>query len=189
MNSTSILTLLQIAASLLASVHNNPQASFAAQQQAVALANQAVQQAIQLEVTPNINFPTPKNPSIWPNVVDLRSAAYIGPDGGYVPLSANVVLLDADTSFGDINGDGLDDAAAIIQRTNSVGQTATMLAIMLNQNGAMFNIADVQLGDASMQILSHHVVEGGDIVLNTQSGFAPAQTSTYALVGEQLIKI
>jgi hypothetical protein len=193
MNLTSVLVSLQMALTLLMGVQNNSHATNASAQQAIIVASQAVQQAVQYNVAPMMSgFQTSKNNSIWPNITDLNNAVYMGPDGGYMRLSAggpgSVQLVGEDTSFGDINGDGSDDAAVVVQRTHSNGNATLDLAIMLNQNGVMFNVADAQLGD-NVQILSHHVVQGGDIVLNTQVGTNAAQTSTYKLLGEQLIKL
>lgn len=188
MTATAIATLLQLATTLLTGMQNNPQVSPSVAQQAVTLSSQVVQQATQLEVMPMIPFPTPKNNSIWPNITDLYNAAYISPDGGYTPLGTGVALVGESTSFGDINGDGLDDAAVVVQRTDQTGKTAFALAAMLNQNGDMFNIGDAELG-SDVQVFSHHIIQGGDIVLNMQIGNQPAETSTYYLLGYQLIKI
>jgi hypothetical protein len=188
MNLAAIATLLQLATSLLTSVQNSSHVPQTIQEQAISLSSQAIQQGVQLWVTPLINFPTPKNNGIWPNITDLYNAAYISPDGGYTPLGTGVALVGEDTSFGDINGDGLDDAAVIVQRTDRTGKTNFALAAMLNQNGDMFNIGDAQLG-SNVQVFSHHVVQGGNIVLNMQAGNNAAQTSTYELLGDQLIKL
>ncbi len=190
MNPAAIATLLQLAASLLTGVRNDTHLSPAAAQQTIAVASRAIQFSAQAEAMSKINFPTVQNNGIWPNIADLYNAPYLGANGKYVPLApaAGVSLIAEDTSFGDINGDGLDDAAAVVEMTDNNGSTTFALAAMLNQGGIMFNIADFPLGSAA-QIYSHHIAPGGDIILNGQFGTASAQTSTYELFGDQLIKL
>ena len=184
----SIIALLQAVASLLMLIQGNPQVPQATVRQTVAITTQAIQIYAQAQAMPKINFPITKNDSIWPNIKDLYNTAYLDVNGNYVAQGAGVNIVSEDTSFGDINGDGFDDAAIIVQRTDGNGGATFALAAMLNQGGIMFNIADVTLG-SSVQVFSHRVAPGGDIVLDMQIGDQPRATYTYQLFGNALVKI
>ena len=119
----------------------------------------------------------PQNDSAWPNAKDLKNAPYIDASGHWARLGKTVELLDGNTSFGDLNRDGMDDAAVIVNRPLSNGTPNYFLAAMLNQNGIMFNIADFSLG-TSINITSHSVT-GGIILLNGDH---------YELLGNMIIK-
>lgn len=192
MNPIAIATLLQLAAALLTGIRSNAQISQAVAQQTIAVASRAIQISAQAEAMSKINFPIAQNSSIWPNIAALYNAPYLGANGSYAPLQigsgAGIALIAEDTSFGDLNGDGIDDAAAVVKMTDNNGNATFSLAAMLNQGGIMFNIADITFGSA-VQIYSHHIATGGGIVLNMQVGNAVAQTSTYELFGDQLVKL
>ncbi|HVO29058.1 MAG TPA: hypothetical protein VMT81_03695 [Candidatus Paceibacterota bacterium] len=179
MNTSTIAALLQVAAIFLGGLQGNPKATPAVLQPAVAIGSRAVQLAAQAEAMPRISFAIPPNDSAAPNIKDLGHAAYLDAAGNYVPLGPTVALVQEDTSFGDLNGDGFDDAAAVVERADAGGGTDLALAAMLNQGGIMFDIADLPLV-SGIQVVSHAIVPGGDIVLNS---------STYYLLGDQLVKI
>lgn len=187
MATSTIAVLLQALVALLSGLQNNPQAPQTAVAQGVAITGQAIQLAVQAQALPKINFAIPKNDSIWPNITDLYNAAYLDANGNYEPQGIGVGLVGEDTSFGDLNGDGYDDAAVIVKRTDDSGNTVSALAAMLNQGGIMFNIADVPLGN-NIQLFSHHIVQGGTIVLDAQVDALPRATYAYRLAGEQLLK-
>ncbi len=170
---STVALLLQLAASLLTGAKNNPSP------QIVAVAAQTIQLSTQALAFAQgqINFPVPQNASIWPTVAELQVAPYVDARGGYVQLGAGVQLDSATVSFGDLNGDGYDDAMVIVKRMKANGSTESDLAAMLNQGGIMFNIADTPLGD-NVHVESHHI-KNGEFILNTNH---------YVLLGNQLLK-
>jgi hypothetical protein len=180
---STIAILLQLAATLLTGAQNNPQVSLAAKQQVVAVAGQTIQLSTQAiaEVQGQINFPVPQNSGIWPNIRELMAAPYIDARGGYTQLGVAVHLDSATISFGDLNGDGYDDAMVIIKRLKADGSTESDLAAMLNQGGIMFNIADTPLGNnIQLSTIASHQIQNGEFVMN--------ENVRYSLLGNQLIK-
>jgi len=118
MNITPLLTLLQAAASLLVLAQGHT-VTTAFMQQAVNFGSNAVQIVVQSHAP--IGFTVTKNDSIWPNVKDLANAPYIDAPGHWAPLGTTVQLITGDSSFGDLNHDGLDDAAAVVNRPSPDG--------------------------------------------------------------------
>jgi hypothetical protein len=174
--------------SLLSGAHNNPAMSATSTAQIVALGNRTVQIAAQT-IAP-INFVVPANNSIWPNVTDLLVAPYITANGSYVHQSPTTVQLDQSSiSFGDLNNDGLDDAVAIVTRPAASGATENDIAMFINQNNIMFNIADLSLGIAPVTVYSHHVVSGGLLTMDMQVTGQARATTTYRLLGDQILKL
>ena len=182
----AIALLLQAATSLLTGIGQNVNLSYAVREQAVLVAEHVIQISTQAEAMPRIGFSVPKNTSIWPTIGDLYQTAYRTTDGNWVPLGAGVQLVTPSISFGDVNGDGLDDAAMVVVRTASDGSTQYALAAMLNQGGILFNIADLPLGTA-IQVRSHSI-ENNQITLDMKIGDAAEQVYHYTLLGNQLIK-
>ena len=124
-----------------------------------------------------IDFPVPQNDSIWPNAKDLLRAPYLNAPGHWSPLGSAVQLMQADTSFGDLNQDGLDDAAVIVDRP-SAGAAHYYLAAMLNQGGILFNIADYPLG-SSLTVATHTI----------SNGVAWVNGTGYRLLGNTLLAL
>ena len=153
---TAITLLLQMATTLLLSIGQNNTLPIQTREQAINIAEHSIQISTQAEAMPNIKFQIPKNNGIWPNALDLEQTAYRNTDGNWAPLSNNLSIVDNSISFGDINNDGLDDAAVIIKQTNSDGSLNYSLALMLNQNNILFNIADFPLG-SSIEIFNHKI--------------------------------
>ncbi len=183
---TSIIVLLQLATSLLLAVQHNSQLPQDVRQRMVLLAEQAMQVSAQAGAT--IDFPVPQNSSAWPNVTELGSAPYIGIDGKFVRQGPTLTVLNAYTSFGDLNGDGVDDAAVIVKRTDGMGATSFALAAMLNQGGILFNIADVPLGNTEPQIYDHNI-QNGIVTLDIQVDGQPRTVAHYALFGNNFSKV
>jgi hypothetical protein len=177
--------LFQLATSLLLAVQQNGQLPQDVRQHMVLVAEQAIQISTQAQAV--INFPVPQNSSIWPNVTELLSAPYIGLDGKYVQQGPTLTVLNGYTSFGDLNGDGVDDAAVIVQRTDANGNVSFALAAMLNQGGILFNIADLPLGNTMPQIFDHSI-QNGTIALDMQIGNQPRSITHYVLFGDLLEK-
>lgn len=186
---TSILALLQITATLLTGIQGNPQVPSSTAAQVVTLASHVVQMSTQAAAV--VPFTVVPDKSIYPGYDDLLNSPYLATDGQYVHLgtSSTVKLENYYISFGDLNNDGLDDAGVVLKRFAPDGTASYALGAMLNQNGILFNIADYPLGSTLPTINSHQIVEGGGYVLNMQSGTGPAVTSTYMLLGNQLLKV
>ncbi len=155
--------------------------------QTVALASRVIQLEAQVQAAPEITFSIPQNTSIWPNIVDLTNAAYLNAEGGYSPMGSEISLNEATVSFGDLNGDGLDDAALIVNQTPGSGTSTYALAAMLNQGGVMFNVADAELGQ-NVTVYSHKIANGA-IILDMQIDNQPRATYTYRLLGNTLILV
>jgi len=161
-------------------------------QQAIAVANQTVQLATQ--ATTNVPFAEPKTSGFWINIDELAQAPYLDASGNFAQLGTDVNLIEADTSFGDLNNDGYDDAAVIVEQATAGnasapgGATDYALATVLNQSGSLFNIADLALGP-NVQIFSHHIESGGIVDLDMQIGSQPRATYQYQLVGNRLMEI
>jgi hypothetical protein len=187
---TSIVALLQIAAALLTGVQNNPAIPSSTAQSVVTLASHVVQ--LSTQATAHVPFTVPPDPSIYPQYNDLVVSPYLAVSGTYVQLGTTSVvkLENYYISFGDMNNDGLDDAGVVLKRFAPDGSVTYALGAMLNQGGILFNIADYPLGSTLPAILSHHIVDNGDYVLSMQfSSSTPAVTSTFMLLGNQLLKV
>lgn len=174
MATTTLLSLLQAAAMMLTFAQTHPLPA-ATSQSVVHVASNAVQLVTQAAAP--IDFAVPQSNSIWPNLDELAHAPYLDAPGHWVPLGSSVQLVQEDTSFGDLNGDGIDDAAVVVDRLSASGAPNYYLAAMLNQGGILFNIADVPLGPR-LDIASH-TVRGGEIFLDNNS---------YQLLGNVLLK-
>lgn len=126
-------------------------------QEIINVAENAVQMAAQAGA--QIDFTVPKNDSIWPNAKDLRNAAYRDAAGRWVRLGSAVSFLDQYTSFGDLNHDGMDDAAVILNEPDAQGDAHYFLAAMLNQGGVMFEAAETPLG-GTLNVATHGINAG-----------------------------
>jgi hypothetical protein len=171
---TTLLNTLSAFLLVLQGSHASP----AAQQTAINIAENGVQLAAQAVAMPHIPFAIAPNDSVPPNIADLGNAAYRDGDGNWVRLGNGVNLIEGDTSFGDLNHDGVDDAAVIVEKPSSGGGVNYFLDAMLNQGGIMFDIAEVPLG-AALTVTSHEIVPG-TIFINDQQ---------YQLFGTQLSAI
>jgi hypothetical protein len=65
-------------------------------------------------------------------------------------------------AYGDLNGDGAEDAAVILRTQNGGNMDTKELAVVLNQNGAPYNIATVELASAAVQSIQ---IQAGGIIL------------------------
>ena len=184
---TAIALLLQAATSLLIGIGQNANFPYAVRERAVITAEHAVQISTQAEAMPSIGFSVPKNTSIWPTTSDLMQAPYRSADGSWVPLGNSVQLMAPSTSFGDINSDGLDDAAVIVKQTTKDGSSRYALAAMLNQDNILFNVADLPLAPA-VEIYSHNI-QGNQISIDMKIGDTVRATYRYELLGNQLISL
>jgi hypothetical protein len=180
----TIALLLQLTVSLLTGAQHNDQMPLAVKQRIVAVAGQTIQ--LSTQALAKIDFPVPRNASIWPNYSELNNAPYLDAAGNYVRLGQDVQLVGSSISFGDINNDGLDDAMVVVKKNEPNGSTGYFLAAMLNQGGILFNIADAPLGGA-VQIYSHRI-QNGELAMDATIGNQSRSTIRYALLGNQLIK-
>jgi len=179
MNIASMIALLQATSALLVFAQGS-RATPALMRSAVNIGSHSVQ--IVAQVRAPIDFAVTPNSSIWPNINDLVNAPYLDANGNYMRLGSDaagtastVSLLEQYTSFGDINNDGVDDAAVIVNRPNAAGTPNYFLAAMLNQGGIMFNITDYPLGN-TINITTHKVISGNIMIDGKQ----------YDLLGDQL---
>ncbi len=160
MNPALALSLLQAASAMLLGAQHAalPPSTI---QGIINTAENAVQLAAQEGVS--IPFILTKNDSIWPNAKDLHNAAYRDPQGNWVRPGSTVVLLDQYTSFGDLNHDGADDAAVIVNKPGADGTPHYFIAAMLNQGSVMFDIAELPLGE-NLNITDHRVTDGKIVI-------------------------
>jgi hypothetical protein len=157
MNVSSTLSLLQALATLLMAIHAQPAPASATLLSAVGLTNRSLELVAQANA--EIPFSVQANDGTWPNIGDLQNAAYRDANGNWVRLGPSVVLVQEDTSFGDLNGDGLDDAAVVVNEPDASGAAHYFLVAMLNQGGVMFDAAELPLGN-SVDITSHRIANG-----------------------------
>lgn len=106
-----------------------------------------------------------------------------------------VISLSDKYAFGDLNGDGVGDAAAILMSNSGGSGTFFRLAAVLNENGTPTNVASTILGDR-VQIKSVSIQSGRLIVNVIKQGpndplCCPTMevVETYALQGDKLVKI
>lgn len=184
---TTILTLLGLMASLLTSAEqsNSP----VLQAKAVALAGQAVQLASLAQNSELIaRLAENTNHNIWPNATRLRNAYYPDTKGTLVLPGGEVQILDAYTSFGDLNGDAVDDAMVVLKITSLGGTSQYRLGAMVNQDGFIYYAAGYGLGELP-EIHEHHIVPGGTFTFDATRRGMPRTTETYRLVGNTLVSL
>ncbi len=184
---TALLLLLQAAATLLINTKQNVNTPLAVREQAILSAEHTIQLATQTIAMRDITFSIPKNASIWPNMQELAEVPYRSAENTWAPLGSSVMIVGSSVSFGDINNDGLDDAAVVVKQVQKDNKSNYALAVMLNQNDILFNIADVPLGSA-VEIYSHSI-QDGQIFLDMKVDDSARRISRYELLGNQLIKI
>ena len=141
----------------------------------------------------------------------LLNSTYRSPDWGEFQLKDGVYYRTPPTSqespesytthiqgpvfYGDINADGLEDALVILSTQNGGSGHFVELAVVLNQNGAAYNISTIYLGDRV--VVESGRVENGTIVLGmlvqgpNDSLCCPSQfvTWNFVLNGDQLMKL
>ncbi len=187
MTTSTIALLLQVTASLLTGAQRDPSLPASSTAAIVVTANHAVQEAAQAMAP--IDFTVPPNNSIWPNIVDVAQAAYLDARGAYVPQGPahGVTLRESTVSFGDLNADGLDDAAAVVTLAKPDGTSEDALAFFLNQQGVMFNIADLPLGGAAT--VYSHGIAGNVLTMDMQIAGHARATTTYQLIGDRIFTV
>jgi heat shock protein HslJ len=133
---------------------------------------------------------------IYDEPVQLTEGRYEGEP--FVPGGASrptVVLHPEVYAFGDLNGDGVDDAAVILIESSGGSGSFIYLAAVINEGGAPVNVATHLVGDREqVQAIS---IEDGEITLNMVTHgpddpmCCPTQevTKRYRLQGDQLVEL
>jgi heat shock protein HslJ len=150
------------------------------------------------ETIPPLTVETLKNTAyggIYDEAVQLIDGQYEGEpfvEGG--ASRPTVTLTDA-YAFGDLNGDGVKDAAVILVESSGGSGSFCYLAVVLNQDGNPENIATETLGDR-VQVASV-TIDGAEITVEAKTHgpadpmCCPTQevTLVYGLDGERLVKL
>jgi len=133
---------------------------------------------------------------IYDEPVQLADGRYEGEP--FVPGGASrptVTFHPEVYAFGDLNGDGVDDAVAILIESSGGSGNFRYLAAVINEGGAPVNVATQFVGDREqMQALT---IEGGEITLNMVAHgpddpmCCPTQevTKRYRLQDDQLVEL
>jgi uncharacterized lipoprotein YbaY/heat shock protein HslJ len=132
---------------------------------------------------------------IYEQPVTLTDGAYAGEpfvEGG--ASRPTVTLIESPIAYGDINGDGQDDAAVLLAENSGGSGTFVYLAAVANQDGQPVNVATTLLGDR-VQVESLKIENNQIVVEMVQAGpddpmCCPSQqvVKTYELQGDQLVE-
>ncbi len=176
-----IIALLQVAASLLVTLQQNPSLPYKTKLQGITFASQVIQLSLRTmgRVPP---FPAHY---VQPSYHELLLSTYLDQNGNEVPLSKNLELLEEYISFGDLNRDNLDDAIVVLKETAGTGAGTFKLAALLNENGSLKNVATRSLG-TGLQIFSHYAMYG-QFTVDMKTDATPRALYVYRLVGNQLV--
>jgi hypothetical protein len=105
-----------------------------------------------------------------------------------------VILIDTPIAYGDINGEGQEDAAVLLAENSGGSGTFVYLAAVVNQDGQPVNVATTLLGDR-VQVESLKIENDQIVVEMVQAGpddpmCCPSQRAvkTYELQGDQLVE-
>lgn len=142
------------------------------------------------EVLANATFASGYTASGEVTLVDGQAEEEITPGSA----SKLVVTLMEPTAFGDLNGDGLDDAAVLLASESGGSGTFVDLHAVLDENGAPVDVASIFLGDR-VQVNSLAIEDGVitvDMLAHGPSDpmCCPTQQEgrTYALVDGELVE-
>jgi hypothetical protein len=137
----------------------------------------------------NASYPTEEGSSA---TVQLHDGSYIGPGPSGSGSSVKVSLRD-NPVFGDLDGDGVNDAALILITDNGLGSTFYELEAVLNQGGTPAPLASYLLGDR-VRVNDIGILAGRIYVNLVRQGPYDAITSPtlrvkefYALQGGQIV--
>jgi hypothetical protein len=140
-----------------------------------------------LEALKNAEYMSPMDPQVK---VRLSNGVYVAPS----PAGPRITLLEETVRFGDLNGDGREDAALVLNSdTGGTGQFRTLVAV-LDQGGVPVHVASASLGDRVR--ITSITVQGGTITVDlvTHGPQDPLCCPTlqkvvrYRLVGGQLVE-
>ena len=84
---------------------------------------------------------------IYPETVQLSDGRYEGEPFQEDGASRPMLIFIEPTAFGDLDGDGLEDAAVLLVETSGGSGAFIYLAAVLNQDGKPHNQATLLLGD------------------------------------------
>jgi uncharacterized lipoprotein YbaY/heat shock protein HslJ len=105
-----------------------------------------------------------------------------------------VTFIETPIAYGDINGDGQDDAVVLLAENSGGSGTFVYLAALVNQDGQPVNVATTLLGDR-VQVQSLGIENNQVVVEMVQAGpddpmCCPSQqvVKTYELQGDQLVE-
>jgi len=133
---------------------------------------------------------------IYDEPVQLTDGKYEGEP--FVPGGASrpIVTFHPEVyAFGDLNGDGMDDAAVILIENSGGSGSFIYLAAVINENGTPVNVATQFIGDREqMQAIS---IDGNEIAVEMLAHgpddpmCCPTQevTKRYRLQGDQLVEL
>ena len=132
---------------------------------------------------------------IYQEPVQLTEGKYEGEpfvEGG--ASRPTVTLLDEFIAFGDLNGDDLDEAVVILAENSGGSGTFIYLAVVVEQNGVLANIATQLIGDRVQP--KTLAIEAGELVFTTVTHApddplcCPSQEATlrYQLLDGQLVE-
>jgi len=132
---------------------------------------------------------------IYPDTVQLTDGQYEGEpfvEGG--ASRPTVAFTDA-TAFGDLNGDGVDDAVVVLVESSGGSGNFRYLAAVLNQDGSPENVATQLIGDREQ--VQSVTIDGAEVSVKALTHgpedpmCCPTEeiTLTYRFDGEQLVKI
>jgi hypothetical protein len=177
---TTTLVLLQLAISLLTRASTDVALTSVAREALVARASQAIQlAAYQASGT---TAPGADGSNLSPSYDQLMRASYLTPMGTRVALGPQLRILSGQISFGDLNGDGLDDAVVAIQTKFGLDRARTFLAPMVNMGGGtLFNVSVAEIPDGSEIFL--HRIEGGAFTTDIKAPNAERRLYHYKLFG------
>jgi hypothetical protein len=173
--------LLGVATSLLLAIQGQPNVSTDVSANALRLASQSIQLSALVAVYDAKNAQSAST-NIWPSANRLANSKYLDRNGNLVSPGGPIAVMDSYTSFGDLNGDGLDDAAVIIREVDEY-----VLAGMVNQSGILFNTARLPLGK-SLFMYDHRITDGV-LKLDVQLGGGARKVFKYKLLGGKFIEI
>jgi len=133
---------------------------------------------------------------IYGEPVTLTDGTYQGEpfvEGG--ASRPTVTLIPEPVAYGDLDGDGQDDAVVLLAENSGGSGTFVYLAAMVNQNGQPVNVATTLLGDR-VQANSITILNNQMVVDMVQAGpddpmCCPSQQviKTYSLQGDQLVEV
>lgn len=156
-------TIVQLAATLLTLLTENPQLPAATKGQALAVLDQAATTA----VWALSRRETDAAVDVDANVEKLQGALYLTESGVRVPLGTKapitqgvMALLEEYVSFGYLDADGLTDAMVIVETSYPDGKIAHHLAVIRNFGGALANTLREPLPELEA-IYDHRIVDGG----------------------------
>ena len=158
---------------------------------------------------PETNMPTPSSGSL--TLLALQNAQYHSPDWGDYQLvngvfyrppaapgeSAEIYLTQLDERFvtGDLNADNVEDAVVFLRTQNGGTGHFVELAAVLNQDGNLYNISTVYLGDRviveSAQITNGVIILAMRVQGPNDGMCCPSQLETwrFRLENNQLVRL